>query len=241
MPAPETKASSAEDAARSGRRERVRALRGPTRIYSYILSAALLIAFAVIAVWWVQENDLLSPVASRDGATANPPGTTASGAASTERVDERDWITLLQADQADKVIVNGGNSARLVDFGGDPLIEMTFAAERVAGGDFLIEIDEAILDQYAGQTVLFDIAMQGVSQTGDGDVALSVECDFAAMGDCGRKRYSVPLQPASMVFSVDLPNTQAGSAGLFRISGVGNSAQGGVIGLNSIRVTGDGF
>ncbi|MEO0497230.1 MAG: hypothetical protein AAF141_07635 [Pseudomonadota bacterium] len=219
----------------------MRALRGPTRIYSYILSAALLIAFAVIAVWWVQENDLLSPVANRDGATSNPPGSTASGAASTDRVDERDWITLVEADQADKVIVNGGNSARLVDFGGDPLIEMTFAAERVVGGDFLVEVDEAVLSQYAGQTVLFDLAMQGVNRSGDVDVSLSVECDFAAMGDCGRKRYSVPLQPASMVFSVDLPNVQPGGAGLFRISGVGEGAQGGVIGLSGIRVTGDGL
>ncbi|MEO0637289.1 MAG: hypothetical protein AAFY73_11635 [Pseudomonadota bacterium] len=217
----------------------MRELRGPTRIYSWILSAAVLIAAGVIAVWWIQENDLLSPVAERDGATANPPGVTASGPAATGRVDERDWISILDAAQADRVVVNGANSARLIDFGGDPLIELTFATERVDGGDFFIEVDEAVLSRFAGQSVLLDFAMQGVSGNGAEDVSLSVECDFASMGDCGRKRYTVPLQPASMVFSVALPNINPGGPGRFRISGVGPSAQGGVIGLSGIRLTGD--
>ncbi|MEM1364382.1 MAG: hypothetical protein AAGH82_01405, partial [Pseudomonadota bacterium] len=67
-PTPPASTVGAVPQAAKTRRQRVRELRGPTRIYSYILSAALLIAFVVIAVWWVQENDLLSPVANRDGA-----------------------------------------------------------------------------------------------------------------------------------------------------------------------------
>jgi hypothetical protein len=196
-------------------------------IYSWILSLAVLIGFVVLAGWWVTTNGILEPAENRDTAISNPPGTT-DGAVT----DDRDWINVVQPSEAELVAAQGANQARIVTELDSSRLQLTFAPERVAGGDFLVQVGEGILREFAGRTVVFDIAMRGEQS----EVPIALECDFGAMGGCGRKRYTVPLQPASMVFEVPLPAVEPGGPGLFRIAAVGLEGQSAAINIEGIRV-----
>jgi len=199
-----------------------------TNIYSLLLSAAVAIAFVVLAGWWLMNNDMFSTKPSEQE-VANPKGTTDRGAPN----GGRDWITVLAPTDIDKLVAASSNRAKLVTELGQPELELTFGLDRDTRGDFQLQVGRGVLAAYAGQTVQFDLAMSG----SDLPVPIAVECDFGSLGDCKRIRYSVPTQPASLVFSVDLPEGEPNGSGVIKISGQGDSVMGATISLHHLRVS----
>lgn len=84
-----------------------------------------------------------------------------------------------------------------------------------SGAPVSFAVGQDLLQRFAGQRVVFAILARGI----DGEATqISVECDFAAMGDCGRTRYDVGAAQENYLFEVALPNTAPGRSGAVSIT-----------------------
>ena len=72
-----------------------------------------------------------------------------------------------------------------------------------------------LLDQIAGRKVTFEIS----ALTHEGkDTQMSIQCNFAELGDCGRKRYDVEAARNNFLFEIEMPNRSAGSFGSISVT-----------------------
>ena len=65
----------------------------------------------------------------------------------------------------------------------------------------LLELAPGILKNIAGKRVTVEI----MAKSGDsGAATFAVSCDFGDLGDCGRKRFRIGLQPEAVIFSIEI-------------------------------------
>jgi hypothetical protein len=102
-----------------------------------------------------------------------------------------------------------------------------------SGAAVSFDVGQGILEQLAGKHAVFDI----VARAEEGkDTQMSVDCDFGALGDCGRKRYAVGHVRNEYLFEVDFPDKSPGAAGSIAINSDFDK-QGKSVDIYEIRVT----
>ena len=84
-------------------------------------------------------------------------------------------------------------------------------APSVTGEEAVVfSIGEGILQQVAGKKAVFDI----VAAADKGrPTQVSVLCDFAGLGDCGRKRYQIDDATSDNLFQIEFPSGSPQGAG----------------------------
>jgi hypothetical protein len=94
------------------------------------------------------------------------------------------------------------------------------------------DIGQGVLERIAGRSAIFAITARAEE---DRATQMSVECNLAALGDCGRKRYAVEHEPNDFLFEVALPDRAPGAGGSVAITpDIQN--QGRAVDIFSIRV-----
>ena len=175
---------------------------------------ATLAAAAGAGVWWVQTNDLLKSPAERDTNVANPPAVVETEdfpAASLPTLGAQEgfsgeWIEVFTSADAAAVKPGARASAQPFDDDGGERIRLT--SSQLSGKSSTLALSVQALP---GKTTEF-----------------SVECDFSAMGACGRHRFTAHDERIDMLFKISFDRPLApGSSGKLLInsdvSGAGNS------------------
>ncbi|TMV06153.1 hypothetical protein [Brucella haematophila] len=123
------------------------------------------------------------------------------------------WITIFQPSEATRMSVQGSATAEILRDGPSSFARVKSSGE---GDTVKFDVGEGILDQLAGKTATFDI----IAKADGGKITqMSVSCDFAGFGDCGRRRYDVGESRNDFLFDLDFAGgKKAGRAGVITIN-----------------------
>ena len=208
-----------------------------------MLSLVVLFGLLALGGWWVAATGALQSAAERDTSVPNPPlrldnedfeGSRATGSRyapallSTQSADDG-WITLFQPGDPTTLSLEGGASASIDEDNTGRFARLVSPdREGVIG----IDIPAGTLRALAGKPVQFSIAARADK---DMPTQMSVTCDFAELGDCGRLRFNIGLSDSEFLFAVPLPVGSASTAGRIRLN-TDLENTGKAIILSSVRV-----
>ncbi|WP_293293937.1 hypothetical protein [Oricola sp.] len=198
---------------RASRGSRVRPRRAP---FAMLLTVAVLVALVGAGAWWVMSTGALQTEAERDTSVPNPPlelenesfpgagnpGTASSGPARIAAAGEVEsgWITLFEPSDPTTISLQGNASAAI---DGDPFGRFARITSPDADSVVGIEVPPGTLEMLAGKTAQFSITARSDD---DAETQMSVTCDLASFGDCGRLRFDVIPSDNEFLFRVDLPS-----------------------------------
>jgi len=209
--------------------------------FSRLFVFAVLLAAVGIGGWWVVSSGVLQSAAQRDTAVPNPPAAVASedfsGTAEQQSFDPQarfsdEWVEIFKPEQI--ASVKPGSNATV-----EPVSEVSGPAVRITSrgpgedGNVTIPVPPAILRELAGKSSTVAITMQSAT---DKPSQISVQCDFASLGDCARHRFSAPPEKTDALFRVSFERTLAPNAPGLIVLNSDLDGRGQAMYLYSIRV-----
>jgi hypothetical protein len=178
--------------------------------------AVLLVATLGIGAWWTLQVGILKTASERDTRVPNPPATlddedfSPGGAAAPGADSGREWIVVFSPQAASDVTVPGGTTAEIVEEDGASYLRIRADGESAV----LFDLGQGTLERLAGGRAMFSIQ----ARVPEGEpTRISVECDMAGLGDCGRKRFEVGRTFTELLFETDLPDRTPGAAGTIAV------------------------
>lgn len=195
------------------------------RPFALIFLIATLIAAAGIAYWWTMDSGILKSSEERDTSVPNPPkslqeesfrpaGPSRPPLLEGEAENQRDWITMFTPADPTSVNASTGTLADIVREGDETFLRVRSTAAGEAGS-IQIDIGQGLLEQLAGSGVVFSIKARSDA---DQPTEMSISCDFANLGNCGRRRFEVGASVEDFLFEIDLPDVTPGAGGALTIN-----------------------
>jgi hypothetical protein len=186
------------------------------RGWAFLFILITLLAFFVMALWIAFTTGALKirgaskePVdTSITVAPADQPAPVVDKAAPAPAAD--DWLMIFRPDNPGDMVVDPTIKADITGQG--PLAKLRIEPAQSTTGDAAVvfSIGEGILQQLAGKKAVFDI----VAAADKGSpTQISVLCDFAGLGDCGRKRYQIDDATSDNLFQIEFPSGAPQGAG----------------------------
>lgn len=190
---------------------------------------ATVVAAVGFGIWWAVDTGLFKSASERDTSVPNPPANTGEedftpkDAGAPQKPGEadsaREWITIFSPKDPTSVQAGAGASAEVI--GGTDSQALRIVSSS-ADATVAFDVGEGVLERLSGQKAVFDI----VARSLDGQpTQISVTCDFAAFGNCGRKRYEVGYETGEFLFEIQFPNSAPGGGGAITV--VSDVANGG--------------
>jgi len=114
-----------------------------------------------------------------------------------------DFITVLDPTEPSALITGGNGSAKILTDTSQPAIRILSVRKpdtpEVQAGPMLLKLAPGVLKSIAGKKTTVEI----LAKSGDsGPATFTIFCDFGDLGECGRKRFRIGLQPEAVVFSI---------------------------------------
>lgn len=191
----------------------------------FIVGSLILLAIAVFLYKQYGDAPAQTAVIRQQGA----------GGAPGEEQDAskaQDWIDIFTAaNPATSVLASTGTGLEVLDREEEKFLRVTAKGDRKAA--VMFDVGSGVLQQIAGKNAIFEVAAR--SEEGK-NVQIAIECDFGALGACGRRRYEVVFTPRDYLFEVKLGEGAANSAGKIVIT-PDTAGTGAYIDISKIRVT----
>lgn len=185
-----------------------------------LLAAIAVVAALGLTVWWMLAGGR-QPAEDRAGGTdiTQPAGNdeSASGGAAPARAGEDnageagDWITIFAPTDPTSVSTSAGASAEVLTREGDTFLQISAESAEAAVS---FAVGQGVLEELAGKRAVFSLT----ARAEDGaETQISVTCDFGALGDCGRTRYTVGLLPSDYLFEIEFPDARPSAGGMISV------------------------
>lgn len=194
--------------------------RRPRRKFAVMFLIVVLLAAIGMGVWWTIQSGILLPIEARDSSVPNPPTELESENFRPESlpddvtggsVADSDWITIFDPSDSTEVTVPNQVDAEIVELDSQAYLRV----RSIGGSEVLFDIGQGTLERLSGGKALFSIS--AIAEEGN-PTQISVACDLAELGNCGRKRYEVGSTPGEFLFEIDLPARQPDAAGTLAIN-----------------------
>ncbi len=193
----------------------------------FFIGSAIVVAGAAYLFSLYGDNSSAPPRTAEQGSGASAP---AAGGAST---DAREWVDIFSAADPSRVTASPGIELEVIGENEDKYLRVNAKGSKTAAIEF--EVGPGVLRQIAGKAAFFDILARG--QEGK-PVQIAVECNFGALGGCGRHRYEIQFQPFSYLLEISVPDGMPEAAGKIVMT-PDTAGSGGYIDIRQIRVTSD--
>jgi hypothetical protein len=183
------------------------------------------LAVLVMGVWFAVSNgalrlrgtaevaDTTVTVAPQDLPEAEKPAVTAGDQTAAQvpaAAPADNWLMIFRPENPGELVVDPTISANVK--GSGPLAHLRVEPAKSSTGDAAVvfSIGQGVLEQIAGKRAVFDI----VAAADDGNpTQISVFCDFAGLGDCGRKRFQIDAATSDNLFQIEFPAGQPTGSG----------------------------
>lgn len=183
--------------------------------------AATLVAAVGLATWWAYDTGLFMSAEERDTSVPNPPARVEgedfvpkdAGAPQKPGEDGRElqWITVFSPKDPTSVQASAGAKAEIIGAGVAQALRISSTSADAA---VTFDVGEGVLAELAGGKVVFDI----VARSEEGKpTQMSVSCNFAGFGDCGRKRYEIGHEQNDYLFEMAFPEGNPGGSGTISV------------------------
>lgn len=195
------------------------------RPFAMLFLLATLIAAAGVAYWWAMGSGIMKTSEERDTSVPNPPksllaesfrpdGSSRPPLLDGEVESQRNWITLFTPSDPTRINAPAGTLADVVRDGDEAFLRVRSATEGEPGR-IDIDIGQGLLEQLAGNGVVFNIKARSDEEQ---PTEISISCDFANLGNCGRRRFEVDSSIEDYLFEIVLPDVTPGAGGTLTIN-----------------------
>jgi hypothetical protein len=181
-----------------------------------LVTGLVILAVVGTGIWWAYSNfghfigaDMgeIEAAINESRGQSGPPALSADGANA-----DAGWTTIFEPADIELVSPPEGASADATEDEAGSYLRIRSAA---SGEPVAFTVGPNLLDRFAGQRVVFNIVARGI----DGEATqISVECNFGALGDCGRTRYDVGTAQEDHLFEVALGEGSAGGSSTIAIN-----------------------
>ncbi|QKV19376.1 hypothetical protein [Oricola thermophila] len=211
--------------------------------FAKMLTGVIVLAVIVMGAWWIVSTGAFRSAAERDTSVPNPPlqlenesfrgnpdAKTSSGPAHLPELAASDegWIVLFRPDDPTTVSLVGNASAVIES---DAVGQFARIVSPDTESPVLIDIPSGVMQTLAGRTAQFSIIARSDVNA---PTQISVTCDIAGQGDCGRRRFSVTQNDGEFLFAAEIPS---GATGTGTVSIVTDISDGGrAVKLSGVRV-----
>ena len=185
----------------------------PRRGWAFLFILCTLLAFFVMGLWIAYSTGALkirgmAQTGSDTAVRVDPqdaPAEPVAPAAETATVPDAppdEWLMIFNPDNPGELVVEPTIRAEVSGQGPLAHLRIESASDTKGEAAVVFSIGQGILEQIAGKNVVFDI----VAAADDGaPTQMSIVCDFAGLGDCGRKRYQVDAATSDNLFQIEFP------------------------------------
>ena len=227
-----------------------RAVAAPRRRAPFAMMFSIVVLLALIGAggWWVYSTGAFQTTEERDTSVPNPPlelqnesfdgsrpqadAEPSSGPAriAAAGADEGNWVTLFKPSDPTTLTLDGDASAAI---DGDPFGQFARIVSPNSASSIGVDIPPGTLESLAGKTAQFSIVARADDEQ---ETQMSVTCDLADFGDCGRLRFDVIASDNEFLFSVDLPQGVriSGPGRLMIVTDISNAGK--AVKLSNVRV-----
>ncbi|TCD16491.1 hypothetical protein [Oricola cellulosilytica] len=213
--------------------------------FATILTATVLVGLAILGAWWVISTGAYRSIAERDASVPNPPlqlenesfegerrseNLSAPARVSLDPEDGQGWISLFEPSDPTTISLEGSATAAI---DGNAFGHFARIVSPDQESAIIIDIPPGTLQSLAGRTAQFSVTARSGE---DAPTQISITCNLAELGDCGRLRFNVTQSDNEFLFRVELPESSSISrAGeLHIVTDLDEEAR--AVNLSSVRV-----
>ena len=165
--------------------------------YAKMLLWTIILVGVAVAIWWAVSFGPDFVKAKLGGSVPNPSQTIESGSFVPENTDG--WIIAFNpANDAGNLDASGRGTADLFQDGNANFVRLTSNAGSTRN-NIRIRLPRGVMEPLQAKAVTFEILLKNPA---DAPHEFAVFCEFGAMGNCGRKRFSASKKVEAFIFDV---------------------------------------
>ncbi len=176
--------------------------RRESKPYAKLLLWTIILVGVGVSIWWAINFGPAFVQQQLGGSVPNPGQTISSG--SFNPGNEDDWTTAFApADDLANVQTGNSGTADLFRNGNQSFVRLA-SNPGSSGNTLKIKIPRGVLLPLKGEAATIEILVKNTNETPH---QFAIFCEFGAMGDCGRKRFTVSNKLEAQIFDVIINNT----------------------------------
>lgn len=206
-------------------------------VFASLFSAAVILSFMGIGVWWLAESGALMSAEERDTGVPNPPPSLSRDdfAGGPQHLNpgagfSGEWANTYTPGQDGTVEAGGDASAEVIEQAeGNVLRIVSGSAD--ANGEVRVPLGPEVMQALAGRQSMLALTMRSATPE---PTQIYVRCEFSVLGDCGRRRFDVTYDTTDVLLSLDYDRALAPNQGGYLI--INSDVSGGGKGVDLVAV-----
>ena len=173
------------------------------RPYARLLLWAIILAAIGVSIWWAITFGAALIRSQLDGSVPNPQPTLESGSFDPSGESQEGWITVFTPDaSAQNVVTSGSGAAALQQEGSQPIMRLA-SPDGTIGNNLLVKVPRGLMESLRGKAATFELVIKAPSSASQ---EFTIFCEFGALGNCGRKRFTATDEVEPFLFDVLINN-----------------------------------
>lgn len=208
-------------------------------VFASIFSAAVMLSFLGIGVWWLIESGALKSAAERDTGVPNPPPSLSRDdfAGGPQQLNpgsgfSGEWANVFTPGRDGTPEVRGNARAEVIEEEESTALRISSGSGGTSG-EVLVPLGPEVMQALAGRQSVLALTVRSASPE---TTQIYVKCEFSVLGDCGRRRFDVTYDTTDVLFSLDFDRALAPNEGGYLVINSDISGAGKSIDLLAVRI-----
>ena len=208
-------------------------------VFASIFSAAVMLSFLGIGVWWLYESGALKSAAERDTGVPNPPPSLSRDdfAGGPQQLNpgagfSGEWANVFTPGRDGAAQVRSNASAEVIEEAEGNVLKIVSGTGGV-NGEVLVPLGAEVMQALAGRQSVLALTVRSASPE---PTQIYVKCEFSVLGNCGRRRFNVTYDTTDVLFSLDYDRALAPNEGGYLVINSDISGGGKGIDLLAVRI-----
>ncbi|MEM5494655.1 hypothetical protein [Hoeflea sp. AS16] len=208
-------------------------------VFASMFSAAVMLSFLGIGVWWLIDSGALKSAAERDTSVPNPPPSLSRDdfAGGPQQLApgsgfSGEWSNVFTPGRDGTAEARGNASAEVIEEAEGNVLRIT-SGTGGTDGEVLVPLGAEVMQALAGRKSVMALTVRSASPE---PTQIYVKCEFSVLGDCGRRRFDVTYDTTDILFSLDYDRALAPNDGGYLVINSDISGAGKGIDLLAVRI-----
>lgn len=208
-------------------------------VFASMFSAAVMLSFLGIGVWWLIESGALKSAAERDTSVPNPPPSLSRDdfAGGPQQLApgsgfSGEWSNVFTPGRDGTAEARGNASAEVIEEAEGNVLRI-ISGTAGTEGEVLVPLGAEVMQALAGRKSMLALTVRSATPE---PTQIYVKCEFSVLGDCGRRRFDVTYDATDFLFSLDYDRALAPNEGGYLVINSDISGAGKGIDLLAVRI-----
>ncbi|MBC7281872.1 hypothetical protein [Hoeflea sp.] len=185
-------------------------------VFAGFFSAAVMLSFLGIGIWWMADSGLFKSAAERDTGVPNPPPSLSRDdfAGGPQPLNpgagfSSDWTNVYTPGRDGAPQPGGDASAEIIEEQDSTVLRIV-SRSGGAGGEVRVPLSAQVMQALAGRQSVLALTVRTAAPE---PTQIYVACEFSVLGDCGRHRFNVTYDTTDILFDLNYDRALAPNEG----------------------------